>query len=97
MDERTQVMMATLLGAAAGCVVGCLYLTERGRRVRTQLEPFFDSVIDEIHQAQHTVDKARLAAVEGRRAIDDVLRPSEGGASWESRDAGQPSPSRQAH
>ena len=96
MDERTHVFAATVLGAAAGGVLGYLYLTERGRRVREQLEPFFDSVIDEIHQAQHTVDKARLAAVEGRRTIDDVLRPSKGGASWESRDAGQPAQTHQA-
>ena len=89
MDERTQVFMTTVLGAAVGGVLGWLYLTERGQRVRVQLEPFFDNVIDEIHQTQQTVDKARLAANEGRRALDDVLRPTGAGASWESRDAGQ--------
>ena len=96
MDERSQVFAATILGAAVGGVLGCLYLTERGRRVRAQLKPFFDGVIDEIHQAQHTVDKARLAAAEGKRAVDDVLRPSESGASWKSRDVGQPTQTRQA-
>ena len=89
MDERTQVLLTTVLGAAIGGVFGWLYLTERGRGVRTQLEPFFDSVIDEIHQAQHTVDKARFAAAEGKRAIDDVLKSSGGDPSWESRDVGQ--------
>lgn len=93
MDERTEVFLTTVLGAAVGGVCGWLYLTDRGRQVRGQLEPFFDNVIDEIHQAQHTVDKARLAANEGRRALDDVLRPAGEGASWESRDVGQ---SRQA-
>lgn len=89
MDERTQVLMTTVLGAAVGGVLGWLYLTERGQRVRVQLEPFFDSVIDEIHQTQQTVDKARLAADEGRRAFDDVLRPAGAGASWKSSDVGQ--------
>ena len=89
MDERTQVLMTTVLGAAVGGVLGWLYLTERGQRVRVQLEPFFDSVIDEIHQTQQTVDKARLAADEGRRAFDDVLRPARAGASWKSSDVGQ--------
>ena len=76
MDERTQVMAATVLGAVVGGVLGCLYLTERGRVVRAQLEPFFEAVIDEVHQARRTVEKAREAANEGRRAFDDVLRPS---------------------
>jgi len=95
-DERTQVFLTTVLGAAVGGVFGWLYMTERGRQVRVRLEPFFDNVIDEIHQAQHTVDKARLAANEGRLALDDVLRPAGGGASWESRDVGQTPQARQA-
>ena len=76
MDERSQVMAATLLGAVVGGVLGCLYLTERGRRIRTQLEPFSDAVIDEIQQARRSVEKARDAANEGRQAFDEVLRPS---------------------
>ncbi len=74
-DERTQVFAATMFGAVVGCVFGSLYLTERGKEVREQLEPFFDSVVDELHRAQRTVDKARDAASEGRRVLDDVLRP----------------------
>ena len=74
MDERTQVFLASVLGAAVGGVCGWLYLTERGREVKSELEPFFDNVVDEIHQAKHTVGKARLAVVEGKRAIDEVLR-----------------------
>jgi len=77
-DERTQVFWASVLGAAVGGVCGWLYLTERGREVKSELEPFFDNVVDEIHQAQHTVDKARLAVVEGKRAIDGVLRATAG-------------------
>ncbi len=75
MDERTQVFAATVLGAVVGCVFGSLYLTERGREVREQIEPFFDSVVDELHRAERTVHKARDAANEGRRVLDDALRP----------------------
>lgn len=81
MDERTKVFMATVLSAAVGGVLGWLYLTERGQRVKVQIEPFFDSVIDEIHQTQQTVGKARLVVAEGRRAFDDVLRPARAVAS----------------
>ena len=76
MDDRSQVMATTLLGALVGGVLGFLYLTERGREIRTQIEPFFDAVSDELQQARRTVDKARDAASEGRRAFDDVLRPT---------------------
>ena len=75
MDGRTGVLAATVLGAVVGCVFGRLYLTERGREVREQIEPFFDSVLDELQRARRTVDKARDAANEGRRVLDDVLRP----------------------
>jgi len=95
-DERTQVCMTTVLGAAVGGVLGCLYLTKRGQQVRLQLESFFDNVIDEIHQIEQTVDKARVAVDEGRRAIDDVLRPTGAGVSWKSRDSGETPQARQA-
>jgi uncharacterized protein YcfJ len=75
-DERSQVLATTVLGAMVGGVLGFLYLTERGREIRTQIEPFFDAVSDELQQARRTVDKARDAASEGRRAFDDVLRPT---------------------
>ena len=76
MAERTEVLAATVLGAVVGFVFGRLYLTERGREVREQIEPFFDSVIDELKRARRTVDKARVAGNEGHRVLDDVLRPS---------------------
>ncbi len=58
MDDRSQVMATTLLGALVGGVLGFLYLTERGREIRTQIEPFFDAVADEVQQARRTVEKA---------------------------------------
>ncbi len=89
MDERSQVLVATILGAVAGGVLGCLYLTKQGRRVRDQMEPLLDAVVDELTRAHATVEKARAAARQGRRAMDDLLsgQPardlSEG---WKSRD-----------
>jgi gas vesicle protein len=83
-DERSQVIIATLLGAVVGGVFGCLYLTERGRRVREQLEPLFDTTIDELQQARKTIEKAREAVDEGRRTVDDVLHPPSSGSPWKS-------------
>lgn len=87
MDERSQVLLSTLLGAVAGAVVGGLYLTERGRRVRDQIEPTLDNFVSEIERVRGTVDKAREAAREGREAFEDAMRaatPSDSGEKTDS-------------
>ncbi len=89
MDERTQVLIATLLGAVVGGVVGTLYFTERGRDVRDQLEPLLDNIIAELQRTQQTVDKAREVTTEGRRTLDDLLKKPSGPTSWEERDRRQ--------
>ena len=89
MDERSQVLAATLFGAVAGGLIGFLYLTDRGRRVRDQIEPMVESMIVELDRARGTVEKARDAAVEGRRAVDDLLAtrdPRPADAAWETRE-----------
>tara|TARA_B100000029_G_scaffold513816_1_gene614539 strand:- start:1213 stop:1554 length:342 start_codon:yes stop_codon:yes gene_type:complete len=73
-DERSQVLLSTLLGAVVGAVVGGLYLTERGRHVRDQIEPTLDNFVSEIERVRGTVDKAREAAQEGRQAFEDAMR-----------------------
>ena len=88
MDERSQVLMTTLLGAVLGGVAGFLYLTSRGRQVRGQLEPLLDSVVDELHEARRTAMQARAAVAEGRRVMDEIIHPPSAQPPWESRDAG---------
>ena len=73
MDERSQVLLSAILGAVVGAILGGLYLTERGRRVREQIEPALDGFIHELERARGTVEKARAAAHEGRRAFDDAM------------------------
>lgn len=76
MDEREQVLIATLLGAVMGGVFGALYFTERGRRVREQIEPMLDNVIEELQRSRQTLEKARTLSGEGRRALDELLKKS---------------------
>lgn len=71
-DERSRVLMATLLGAVAGGVWGWLYMTEGGRRVRDQIEPKLDDFMNELTRLRGTVEKARTAANEGWRSLNDV-------------------------
>jgi hypothetical protein len=71
-DERSQVLVATCLGAVAGGVCGWLYLTEAGRRVRDQIEPKLDDLMHELTRVRGTVEKARGVASEGWRSLNDV-------------------------
>lgn len=76
MDERSRVLTATVIGAVAGGVWGWLYLTQQGRRVRSQIEPKLDDFMRELHNVRGTVEKARTAANEGWRSLNDVAGAS---------------------
>ena len=78
MEERARVLLATILGAVAGGVWGWLYMTEHGRRVRSQIEPKLDDFIREVQNVRHTVEKARTAANEGWRSIGEMTGGGQG-------------------
>ena len=80
MDERSRVLLATIAGAVAGGVWGWLYLTENGARVRVQIEPKLDDFVRELSNARGTVAKARSAANEGWRSLNDITGAATGGA-----------------
>ena len=72
MEERSRVLLATVIGAVAGGVCGWLYLTEQGRRARLQIEPKLDDFVRELGAVRGTVDKAKLAANEGWRSLNEI-------------------------
>ena len=72
MDERSRVVMAALFGAVVGGLWGWLYMTETGRRVRDQIEPKLDDFMNELTRMRGTVEKARTAANEGWRSLNEV-------------------------
>ena len=78
MEERLRVLLATMVGAVAGGVWGWLYLTERGRRVRTQIEPKLDDFVRELSTVRGTVQKARTAADEGWRSLKEITGGAQG-------------------
>lgn len=81
MEERSRVLLATMVGAVAGGVWGWLYLTAQGARVRTQIEPKLDDFVRELANVRGTVDKAKQAANEGWRSLNEITgssSPSQG-------------------
>jgi hypothetical protein len=77
-DDRSRVLLATFLGAVIGGTWGWLYLTESGRRVRDQIEPKLDNFIAEVTRLRGTVEKARTAANEGWRSLNEMTGTKEG-------------------
>jgi hypothetical protein len=77
-DERSRVLAAAVLGAVAGGVWGWLYMTENGRRVRDQIEPKLDDFMNEMGRLRGTVEKARTAATEGLRSLNEVTGNAQG-------------------
>ena len=72
MDERSRVVMAAVFGAVVGGLWGWLYMTESGRRLRDQIEPKLDDFMNEVTRLRGTVEKARSAANEGWRSLNEV-------------------------
>jgi len=71
-EERSRVLLATLAGAAAGGLWGWLYLTQGGARIRTQIEPKLDDFVRELANVRGTVNKAKTAANEGWRSLNEI-------------------------
>ncbi len=82
MDERSRVLMATFMGAVIGGVGGWLYMTENGRRVRDQIEPKLDDFVNELTRMRGTVEKARSAANEGWRSLNEMAGGAQGSGRW---------------
>lgn len=81
MEDRSRVLLAALIGAAAGAAWGYLYLTAGGQRMRAQIEPKLDDFVAELRRMRGTLEKARAAADEGWRSLND-LTGSQGGGRW---------------
>ena len=82
MEERSRVVLATLIGAIGGGVWGWLYLTGEGRAFRAQIEPKLDDFIREMHNIRGTVEKARTAADEGWRSLNEIAGGSGAQGRW---------------
>lgn len=78
MDDRSRVLLATVLGAVAGGIWGWLYLTANGTRTRARIEPKLDDFIRELAAVRGTVAKARTAANEGWRSLNEITGSPQG-------------------
>jgi gas vesicle protein len=72
-NENSRAVAAAIVGAVIGGVVGYLFLTERGRTLRRQMEPTLDDLARELNSFRATVQKASGIASEGWKLIGEAL------------------------
>lgn len=87
MKERAAVVLGAAVGAAIGGLAGYIFLTERGRVLRDELEPRLDDLLRNVSAVRDTVERARAAAGEGWRAVSDA---ADGGTRWSGAEQGAP-------
>jgi len=68
-NERAAVWLGALAGAVIGGAFGYLYLTDRGRELREDLEPAVSDLLNELGKAWETAEQARAA-------LDEAWRPA---------------------
>jgi hypothetical protein len=83
MDERSRVLLTSLLGAALGGVVGFLYMTENGQRVREQIEPALDAIGSELRRARDAGEKVKNVAKEGQQTLNSIVGEGRARAAWD--------------
>lgn len=65
MNERTAIWLGAIAGAVVGGAFGYLYLSERGRELREDLEPRVSDLMRELQKTWEAGEGAR-------RAVDDA-------------------------
>jgi len=75
--DNTQAMAATVLGAVVGGIAGYLFLSDRGRRLRDQLEPGLDDFARELNNFRSTIRKASGVASESWKLMGEVIGESQ--------------------
>ena len=73
MTDR-QIVTATLFGALLGGLAGFLFFTDRGRRVRREIEPALEDFVRELSSLRGTVQRAADVAGESWRLLNDMVR-----------------------
>jgi len=66
------------VGAAVGLTVAYLYLTDGGRHVRRQIDPWLDQCLEEIARLRGAALKARRAWQEASASVDVVRNLGQG-------------------
>ena len=71
--EKQEAVVAAAVGAVVGAVAGYMFLTERGRTLRRQIEPAIEDMSRELSQFRGTLNRAMGVANEGWKVLNEAL------------------------
>lgn len=71
MNERTALLAGALVGAMTGACAAHLFFTERGRELRSRLDPMVDDLKREFARFQKTIEKVGEMANDGMRVVNE--------------------------
>jgi hypothetical protein len=74
-SERSEIVGATLAGAAVGALIGYLFFTTSGRRLRGEIEPRVIEASRDVVRVRDAVTQAFAAIDEGRRSLERLASP----------------------
>jgi len=66
-NDRAAIWLGALAGAVVGGALGYLYLTDRGREMREDVEPALNDLLRELGKAWETAEQARATISEIRQ------------------------------
>jgi hypothetical protein len=92
MNDRTVIVLSSIVGAAIGGAAGFLLLTERGRAIAREIEPRVDELTRDIDALQRAGARAFAAAREGWRALHETAARPEWTGAQPSSQASAPRP-----
>ncbi len=92
MEDRHRLGWAIVAGAALGGALGFLFFTERGRRVRAQLESQVDDVLSGVGKLQDLATLVGETAASGWQQVQHLTRQvaEQAGDSFETRPGSRP-------
>jgi gas vesicle protein len=70
-SEQSRMMAGAVVGALVGAAAAYLFYTERGREMRTRIEPMVDDLRQEFARFQRTIEKVGDMATEGMRVVNE--------------------------
>lgn len=59
MNDRNLMMLSAMVGGAVGACVGFVLFTERGRQLRSELQPELETLVTEVVRLGQMVDDLR--------------------------------------
>ena len=71
-DHGSRVVLAAVVGAAFGSLAGYLFLTERGRQLRRDLDLRLGAFADDLASLEATVARVSGATENGLRIVSSV-------------------------